>query len=143
MNTTHAIELERLEKSFRAPGGVVHAVRGVDVTIRAGEVVALLGPNGAGKSTTIDMLLGLTDPDAGTVRVLGRSPHDAVAAGAIGVMLQTGSLVRDLSVRELVATMASLYPAPLDVEEVLQLVAADARQNGGIRNLVSVEVQDR
>ena len=68
MNFTHAIELDGLEKSFKTPGGVVHAVRGVDVSIRPGEVVALLGPNGAGKSTTIDMLLGLTEPDAGAVR---------------------------------------------------------------------------
>jgi ABC-2 type transport system ATP-binding protein len=84
-------------------------------------VVALLGPNGAGKSTTIDMLLGLLDPDAGAVSVFGRSPSDAVAAGTVGAMLQTGSLIRDLTVRELVAMMASLYPAPLGVEEVLEL----------------------
>ena len=65
------VELRDLEKSFRAPNGIVPAVRGVDLVIRAGEVVALLGPNGAGKSTTIDMLLGLAEPDAGRARVLG------------------------------------------------------------------------
>jgi ABC-2 type transport system ATP-binding protein len=97
----------------------------VDGSIRPGEVVALLGPNGAGKSTTIDMLLGLTDPDAGAVRVLGGSPREAVDAGAIGVMLQTGSLIRDLSVRELVTTIASLYDTPLDVDEVLGLVGIE------------------
>src|SRR5262245_52047942 len=121
MDLTHAIQPEGLEKSFKTPGAVVHAVRRVDVAIRSGEVVALLGPNGAGKSTTIDMLLGLTDPDAGDVRVLGRTPREAVAAGAVGVMLQTGSLIRDLSVRELVTTMASLYETSLDVDEVLEL----------------------
>ena len=68
---------------------------------RAGETVALLGPNGAGKSTTIDMLLGLPPPDAGRSRVFGQSPAEAIAAGAIGAMLQTGALIRDLSVREL------------------------------------------
>ncbi len=67
------------------------------------------------------MLLGLLDPDAGSVSVFGRSPSEAVAAGAVGAMLQTGSLIRDLSVRELVAMMAALYPAPLPVEEVLEL----------------------
>ncbi len=113
------IQLRGLVKSFRGPDGPIHAVRGVDVEIAAGETVALLGPNGAGKSTTIDMLLGLLAPDEGAVSVFGREPAQAVAHGAIGGMLQTGELIRDLSVRELVAMMASLYPAPLDVDETL------------------------
>jgi ABC-2 type transport system ATP-binding protein len=115
------IELRGLVKSFRGPQGPIRAVRGVDVSIGAGETVALLGPNGAGKSTTIDMLLGLLAPDEGTVSVFGRTPSEAIAHGAVGAMLQTGALIRDLSVRELVEMMASLYPAPLDVGEVLEL----------------------
>ncbi len=115
------IELHALEKSFRTPGGVVHAVRGIDVAVGEGETVALLGPNGAGKSTTIDMLLGLQPPDAGTVSLFGHPPHEAVAGGRIGVMLQSGGLLRDLSVRELVTMMASLYPRPLDVGETLEV----------------------
>jgi ABC-2 type transport system ATP-binding protein len=116
------IRLNALTKSYRTPQGVVHAVRGIDVSISPGETVALLGPNGAGKSTTIDMLLGLAEPDSGDVSLLGRAPRDAVDAGLVGAMLQTGgSLIRDLSVRELVSMMASLYPAPLDVDEVLEL----------------------
>ena len=91
-------------------------MRGIDVSVAAGETVALLGPNGAGKSTTIDMLLGLSKPDGGTVSVFGRPPREAVDAGLVGAMLQTGGLIRDLSVRELVAMMASLYPDPMDVE---------------------------
>jgi ABC-2 type transport system ATP-binding protein len=115
------ISLRGLVKSFKGPSGPIQAVRGIDVEIASGETVALLGPNGAGKSTTIDMLLGLLDPDAGSVSVFGRSPSDAVAAGAVGAMLQTGALIRDLSVRELVAMMASLYPEPLSIDEVLEL----------------------
>jgi ABC-2 type transport system ATP-binding protein len=71
------------------------------------------------------MLLGLLAPDAGEVSVFGRSPSQAVAAGAVGGMLQTGALIRDLSVRELVTMMASLYPSPLGVDEVLELTGAD------------------
>jgi ABC-2 type transport system ATP-binding protein len=115
------IALSGLVKSFAGPSGPIRAVRGIDVSIATGETVALLGPNGAGKSTTIDMLLGLLEPDAGTVSVFGRPPREAVADGAVGAMLQTGALIRDLSVRELVAMMASLYPAPMDVDEVLEL----------------------
>ena len=119
------IELSGLVKSFQGPEGPIRAVRGVDVRIAAGETVALLGPNGAGKSTTIDMLLGLLAPDAGTVSVFGRPPSQAIARGAIGAMLQTGALIRDLSVRELVAMMASLYPAPLEVGEVLEITGVN------------------
>jgi ABC-2 type transport system ATP-binding protein len=127
------IELRGLVKSFKGQDGPIRAVRGIDVAIAAGETVALLGPNGAGKSTTIDMLLGLLKPDAGSVSVFGRAPADAVADGAVGGMLQTGQLIRDLSVRELVAMMASLYPSPLDVQETLELAGvseiADQRTN--------------
>src|SRR3954454_11690459 len=97
--TSTGIVLQGLTKSFRTARGTVDAVRGIDISISAGETVALLGPNGAGKSTTIDMLLGLAQPDSGTVSVLGRSPSEAVDEGAIGAMLQTGGqLIRDLTV---------------------------------------------
>ena len=111
------IVLSHLSKSY----GKVHAVRSVDLAIDAGQTVALLGPNGAGKTTTIDMVLGLARPDAGTVSVFGMSPATAVRNGLVGGMLQTGSLVQNLSVRELVTMVASLYPRPLDVEDVLRL----------------------
>jgi len=109
-----------LEKTFATPQGPVRAVRGVDLLIERGETVALLGPNGAGKSTTIDMLLGLARPDAGVVTLLGGSPTQAVAAGRVAAMLQTGELIRDLSVREFVQLAAALYPAALDVDQVLE-----------------------
>src|SRR5262245_57792639 len=70
-----AVRLTGLAKSY----GSVHAVRGVDLDIAPGEVVALLGPNGAGKSTTVDMLLGLAKPDRGEAKVFGRDPRQAVA----------------------------------------------------------------
>jgi ABC-2 type transport system ATP-binding protein len=119
-NTAGSLTLEGLVKSFAGSDGPVRAVRGVDLSIGRGETVALLGPNGAGKSTTLDMLLGLTKPDAGAVSIFGAGPHEAIAAGRIGAMLQTGALIGDLSVRELVAMMASLYPRPLDIRDVLE-----------------------
>jgi len=119
------IRLRGLVKSFHGADGPIRAVRGIDVDISAGETVALLGPNGAGKSTTIDMLLGLLAPDEGSVSVFGSQPAEAVARGAVGGMLQTGQLIRDLTVRELVGMMASLYPDPMDVEEALSLNRQD------------------
>jgi hypothetical protein len=94
-------------------------------------VVALLGPNGAGKSTTIDMLLGLTPPDAGTVRLWGLSPKQAGAAGHVGAVLQGGGLLGGVTVRELVELMRGLAPSPLPTSEVLAMAriteVADAR----------------
>jgi ABC-2 type transport system ATP-binding protein len=115
------IHISGLDKSYRVANGVIHAVRGIDLWVGAGETVALLGPNGAGKSTTIDMLLGLTQPDAGSITIFGRSPSNAIAAGAVGAMPQTGGLIRDLSVGELLTMFASLYPASLEVDDVLAL----------------------
>jgi ABC-2 type transport system ATP-binding protein len=120
------IDLQGLVKTFRTPNGPVRAVRGVDIAIAPGETVALLGPNGAGKSTTIDMVLGLAEPDAGTVTLFGGTPADAIASGRVGAMLQIGGLLRDLTVRELVAMMAALYPRPLGVDEVLELTGLQA-----------------
>jgi ABC-2 type transport system ATP-binding protein len=116
-NGTERIVVSNLAKSF----GKVRAVRGINFEMQRGTTVALLGPNGAGKSTTIDMLLGLLKPDSGTVTVFGMRSHEAIKAGAIGAMLQTGAVLRDLSVRELIDMMASLYPNPLSVDETMRL----------------------
>jgi ABC-2 type transport system ATP-binding protein len=115
------VELRGAAKTYRNAGTVVHAVRGIDVSIERGETVALLGPNGAGKSTTIDMVLGLISPDSGTVSLLGGPPKDAVARGMVGTMLQSGALIRDVTPRELIAMMAALHPHPLEVDEALEL----------------------
>jgi ABC-2 type transport system ATP-binding protein len=121
MAMSEAIEIRDLRKSY----GSVQAVRGIDISIHAGETVALLGPNGAGKSTTIDMILGLAEPDGGSVSVLGGTPSAAVDSGWVGAMLQTGALIRDLSVRELIEMVAALYPSPLPVDEALELTGID------------------
>ncbi len=136
-----AVVLQSLVKSYRGPDGPVRAVRSIDVSIERGETVALLGPNGAGKSTTLDMLLGLSEPDAGAVSIFGDAPHGAVAAGEIGAMLQTGALIGDLSVRELVSMMASLYRQPLDVKDVLDLTGLVAVANQRTQKLSGGQTQ--
>jgi len=110
-----AVTLTGLRKSY----GDVHAVDGVDLVIAPGEVVALLGPNGAGKSTTVDVLLGLTAPDAGEISVFGQTPREAVVTGTIGAMLQNGSLLDDATVAETVGLVAALHRKPLPVAEAL------------------------
>ncbi|MCK0090446.1 ABC transporter ATP-binding protein [Rhodococcus sp. HNM0563] len=116
-----AIELHDVVKSFRPRGGdEVHAVDHLDVTVRRGEIVALLGPNGAGKTTTLDMVLGFTEPTTGVVSVYGKPPRHAIAAGQVSAVLQTGGLLRDLTVRETVQMIASTFPEHRDVDEVLE-----------------------
>jgi ABC-2 type transport system ATP-binding protein len=127
--TPPGIELRGVRRAY----GPVEAVRGVDLVVMPGETVALLGPNGAGKSTTLDLVLGLGRPDAGTVQVFGVAPDEAVRHGWVGAMLQTGSLIGELSVREVVTMLGALYPAPMPVDEVIARAdigdVADRRTN--------------
>jgi ABC-2 type transport system ATP-binding protein len=137
----NGIELQGLKKTYRSPRGPVHAVRGIDVAVEPGETVALLGPNGAGKTTTVDMLLGLQQPDEGSVEVFGGPPERAVQAGRIGAMLQTGGVLRDLTVRELLAMMAALFPSPLRVDETLELAKLDGLADRRTERLSGGETQ--
>src|SRR5690606_2029206 len=107
--TDEAVALIDLHRSFGVGERAVKAVDGVNLRIRRGEVVALLGPNGAGKTTTLDMLLGLTEPSSGSATVFGDKPARAAASGRIAAVLQTGGLLSDLSVRETLEVIASLY----------------------------------
>lgn len=116
-----AVALRGVTKSFSdSAGGVVRAVDGIDLTIMPGEIVAFLGPNGAGKTTTLDMVLGFTTPDSGTVDVVGMSPRAAVQAGRVGAVLQTGGLLRDITVEETVRLISGFYPSPQPVSEVME-----------------------
>jgi ABC-2 type transport system ATP-binding protein len=119
--TTPAIELVDLHKRFSVKGGdPVQAVDGIDLTVQPGEIVAFLGPNGAGKTTTIDMLLGLATPDTGQVRLFGRSPEEAVATGRVSAVMQSGGLLKDLTVEETVQLVGSLFASTRPVSEVLE-----------------------
>ena len=94
------LEMRGIEKRF----GDLHALRGVDLTVREGEIHALVGENGAGKSTLMNVLYGLYRPDAGAIRIRGREvriggPRDAIALG-IGMIHQHFMLVPPLSVAE-------------------------------------------
>ncbi len=97
------------------------ALDGLNLSLYAGEIVALLGPNGAGKSTAVRLMLGLTGPTAGTVRIFGADPRTAATRARVGAMLQVGSVPKTLKVKEHIALFRSYYPAPLAYAEVVRI----------------------
>ncbi len=139
MNThsTPAVRLRGVTKHF----GPVHAVRGIDLDVQPGEMVAFLGPNGAGKTTTIDMALGLSQPTSGEVEVFGMAPRQAVARGLVAAVMQTGGLLKDLSVRETVRYTASLFADTTPVDAVLESAGIAGIANRRVAKCSSGEQQ--
>ncbi|MEO7456872.1 MAG: ABC transporter ATP-binding protein [Gemmatimonadaceae bacterium] len=111
-----AIDLKNLTKRY----GAVTAVNDLSLQVEPGEIVAFLGPNGAGKTTTIDMMLGLARPSEGSVAIYGKPPAEAIAAGEIAAVMQTGGLLKDFTVEETVRFTASLYLNARPAAEVLE-----------------------
>ncbi|HEY1624733.1 MAG TPA: ABC transporter ATP-binding protein [Streptosporangiaceae bacterium] len=96
--------------------GRLKAVDGLNLDLRPGQTVALLGPNGAGKSTSLDMLLALRKPTGGRITLFGGDPYRAVKEGRVGAMLQSGGLMPEVTVKELVTLVTGFHPNPEPVE---------------------------
>ncbi|MBN1640894.1 MAG: ABC transporter ATP-binding protein [Anaerolineae bacterium] len=120
MRNHPVVQVRDLAKRY----GDVRAVDGVSFDVGVGEVFGLLGPNGAGKTTTVECVLGLRQPDAGTIAVLGmaHSTHSRQIRARVGAQLQTTGLYPRLTVREQVALFARLYPDPMPVEQAIDMV---------------------
>ena len=113
-----AIEIRGLQHSY----GDIEAVRGIDLDVRTGEILALLGPNGAGKTTTVEILEGYLKPTAGAVRVLGDDPWRGLQRDRVGIVLQDVAPETNLTVGECLRLYAGYYPAPRPVDETIALV---------------------
>jgi ABC-2 type transport system ATP-binding protein len=110
------VSFENVRKTY----GKVRAVDGLTMELRPGETVAFLGPNGAGKSTSLDMLLNLRKPTRGRITMFGSDPYHAIKNGLVGAMLQSGGLMPEVTVRELVTLVTSFHPRPEPVEQTLR-----------------------
>jgi ABC-2 type transport system ATP-binding protein len=138
VSATPAIELRSLRKSYRKGRDVTLAVNGLDLVVYRGEVFGLLGPNGAGKTTTVEICEGLTVPDSGEVRILGREwrkrDDDAIRA-RIGVCLQETKFHENANVGEVLALFRSCFDSGRTVEDALQLVSLEEKRNARQKSL--------
>jgi ABC-2 type transport system ATP-binding protein len=114
---TVVAQLRQVSKTF----GEVQALRNLDFSVRAGELLALLGPNGAGKTTAVKLFLGLSRPTTGSVSVFGGNPVHAEVRTRIGAMLQVAKVPETLRVREHIDLFSTYYPRPLPQAETLAI----------------------
>ena len=113
---TSAVEISHLRKTY----GNLVAVDDISLSVAEGEIFGILGPNGAGKTTAIECAIGLREPDAGTIRLLGLDPHanrDQVRQ-VVGVQLQASAFPPKLRVGEILGMYRSFYRYPADVSEL-------------------------
>jgi len=139
-----SIRLRGVHQTFTSPDPEVDEVRavdGIDLDIFAGEIVALLGPNGAGKTTTLDMILGFTQPTSGELTVFDGAPNQAVLSGQVAAVLQTGGLLRDLTVRETVELVASTHRNPQSVDHVIERAGLTALEHHRVQTCSGGEQQ--
>jgi len=116
MNSGPVVTYDNVSKQY----GHLRAVDGLSLELRGGETVALLGPNGAGKSTSLDMLLALRKPTSGKITMFGSDPYHAVKSGRVGAMLQSGGLMPEVTVRELVTLVSGFHPRPVAPETIMK-----------------------
>ncbi|MCS6843644.1 MAG: ABC transporter ATP-binding protein [Caldilineales bacterium] len=134
VNGAPLVEAKNLRKSYRVQNGVVHALNGVDITVRTGEFVAVVGPTGSGKSTLLNLLAGLEPADAGTVVLLGHPldqlDEDALAdlrLRAVGMIYQSYNLFSGFTVRQNVRLPLQLMTRrpPFDATQRTNQLLAD------------------
>lgn len=106
--------------------GTLTALDGIDLEVRAGEVLAVLGANGAGKTTALGLLTGRLSPDAGHATLFDADPRDPAVRRGIGVMLQDGGLADTVRVAEHVRLFSSYYARPRPVAETLAMAGLEA-----------------
>lgn len=130
------LEMRDVRKQYQE----VNALDGLDLRVEQGEIVAILGPNGAGKTTAFELLLGLIQPTAGLIQMLGEAPGGHVR-GRVGAMLQTAGLPEQITVRELVRLIGRSYPRAFDTDDILVRTSLTKRAKRRVTTLSGGERQ--
>lgn len=131
--TEYLLEARGIRKNF----GMVAAVKGVDLSVARGECLALLGPNGAGKTTTVEILEGLLAPDAGEVRIFGRSlaRERRAIMQKVGVLLQETNLYKRYSVLETLTMFAAFFKESVDPLQIVRRLSLEDKKDSQLRHL--------
>jgi putative ABC transport system ATP-binding protein len=123
-----------LGKTYRMGESEIHALRGVDLEVHAGEFIVLLGPSGSGKSTLLNLLGGLDTPSTGTIRFKEHDLSNADEASLtryrrehVGFVFQFYNLIPSLTARENVALVTDIAPRPMAADEALRWVGLGER----------------
>ena len=128
-----AVQVTGLTKTY----GDFVALRGIDLEVKRGEVVALLGPNGAGKTTAVEILEGYRTRDSGQVRILGHDParRQRSLRARVGIVLQECAVDPYLTVFEALTQRSGLYDRPRPVDDVVGLVGLEAKAGSRVKTL--------
>ena len=130
----YIVDVRHVKKSFKD----VHAVKGVNLTIKPGEFLALLGPNGAGKTTLVEMIEGIQHPDEGEIFISGKQwkNHQHELHQMIGLSLQETRFMDKLTAMETMRLFASFYKLGTDrVEDVFHLIGLEEKKKAYVNNL--------
>src|ERR1700683_3140860 len=128
-----AVEVTNLRKSY----GSVVAVDDVSFSVAEGEIFGILGPNGAGKTTTVECVIGLREPDAGTIRLLGLDPRAdrQQVHEIVGVQLQESAFQAKLRVGEILDMYRSFYRRPAGASELVEALGLAGKRSDYYRSL--------
>lgn len=134
---TPLLEASAVTRRYGHPRTGFQAVRGVDISVGAGQLFALLGTNGAGKTSTMELLEGLARPTSGAIHVAGLDPytHRRTLRPRMGIVLQEAGFSGDLTVLETARMWAGTMAAPRPVSEALAVVDLSDRDNVAVSSL--------
>ena len=129
----NVIEVQNLRKKY----GSTVAVDNISFNVQQGEIFTIVGPNGAGKSTTVESIMGLRQPDGGTIRVLGLDPQkdEQELRQRIGIQLQQAALPERLKVWEALNLYSSFYEKTVPWEKLLEDWGLTEKRNANFKNL--------
>jgi ABC-2 type transport system ATP-binding protein len=128
-----AVQVTHLRKSY----GSLLAVDDVSFSVAQGEIFGILGPNGAGKTTTVECVVGLREPDAGTIRLLGLDPRAdrQQVHEIVGVQLQESAFQAKLRVGEILDMYRTFYRSPADTGELVEALGLAGKRRDYYRSL--------